>query len=159
MRWLRVTLGVAGAMLGMACSNSGPTRPGGVTTLVEITPPPRATGVDPAGPIVVRFSGAMGGGMERYMDLHRGDVAGPLVPMSCAWSTDRRTLTCTPGGLLQSGTRYTIHLGSAMIDADGHAVETEQHGMQLGGQSVTGQTMGPMHGGEPGGVAFTFETR
>ena len=81
--------------------------------------------------------------------------SGPLVPMSCALSTDRRTLPCTPGGLLQSSTRHTIYVWSGMMDAEGHAVETEQHGMQLGGQPVTGQMMGPMHGGEPGDMAFT----
>lgn len=161
MRWLRVTLGVAGAMLGIAaCSDSSPTTPGAVTTLSEITPRPGATAVDPGGPIMLRFTGAMGDGMERYMSLHRGYVAGPLVPMSCAWSTDRSTLSCKPGsGPLQSGTRYTIHLGSGMMDAGGHVVETEQRGMQMGGQPVSGQPMGPMHSGDQAGVAFAFETR
>jgi hypothetical protein len=123
---------------------------------------------------MVRFNGSMGAGMERYVDLHRGDIAGPLVPMSCIWSTDRSTLTCTPGGPLQPGTRYTIHLGSGMVDAGGRRVETEEHGMQMGGQPVNGQMIGPMHGPEPAGMmepgwrgagdghfgmGFTFETR
>ena len=135
---------------------------------------PGATGVDPAGLIMVRFTGAMGAGMEQYMDLHQGDVSGPVVPMSCAWSADRSTLTCTPGEPLQSHVRYTIHMGSGMRDASGHMADTEQHGMQMGGQPVTGAMMGPMHGGDPAGMmgsgwqdpsdghmgmAFTFETR
>lgn len=160
MRSLRVTLGIVSALLGMsACSDSGPTTPGGITTLTEVIPAAGATGVDPAGSMMAQFSGAMAAGMERYMNLHQGDVAGPLVPMSCGWSPDRTTLTCTPGYPLQSSTRYTIYLGSGMMDADGHMAETEQHGMQLGGQPVTGQMMGPMHGGGSGGMAFTFETR
>jgi hypothetical protein len=108
---------------------------------------------------MVRFSGAMGAGMERYMNLYQVDVAGPLVPMNCTWSSDRMTLTCTPGRLLQSSTLHTIYLGSGMMDADGHVVDTEQQGKQLGGHLVTGQMMGPMHSGGPGGMVFTFETR
>jgi hypothetical protein len=146
-------------MLGItACSDSGPTLLGGVTTLAEITPPQGATAVDPTKPITARFSGAMGTGMERYTDLHRGDVTGPLVAMSCAWSTDRSTLTCTPVEPLHSGTRYTIYMGLGMMDADGHMVEMEQQGMQLGGRPVT-QVRGPMHDAKPDGMAFTFQTR
>ena len=66
MRSLRVTLGIVGAMLGMsACSESGPTALGGITTLTEITPAAGATGVNPAGSVMVRFSGAMSAGMEQ----------------------------------------------------------------------------------------------
>jgi hypothetical protein len=73
---------------------------------------------------------------------------------------------------LQPGTSYTIHMGSGMMDASGRPVETAEHGLQMGGQSVTGQMMGGMHGGQPSsmmgpgwrhagddqvGMAFTFE--
>ena len=157
-----------------ACSDGGTTAPGGATTLAEITPQPGAAGVDPAGPIMLRFSAPIGTGMERYVDLHRGDIAGPIVPITCTWSTARSTLTCTPGSPLQSRTRYIIHLGSGMMDAGGRRVETEEHGMRMGGQPVDAETIGPMHGGEPAGmmepgwhgpgdghfgIGFRFETR
>jgi hypothetical protein len=60
-----------------------------------------------------------------------------------------------------------------MMDADGHLVDTERPGMQMGGQAVTGGMMGTAHGGQPEsmmglgwqdpndghlGMAFTFET-
>jgi hypothetical protein len=173
MRLLTLALAVAGPALGLAaCSDDGTTAPGSDTTLEAVTPSAGATGVAPAGPITVRFSGSMGAGMEQYLDLHRGDIGGPIVQMNCAWSDDRTTLTCTPGVPLQPGTSYTIHMGSGMMDASGRPVETEDHGLQMGGQPVTGQMMGGMHGGQassmmgpgwrhPGddhvGMAFTFE--
>jgi hypothetical protein len=174
MRLLRIALAVAGPALGLAaCSDNDTTAPGSDTTLEAVIPSAEATGVDPAGPITVRFSGPMGTGMEQYLDLHQGDIGGPIVQMNCAWSADRTTLTCAPGAPLQPGTSYTIHLGSGMMDGNGRPVETEEHGLQMGGQPVTGQMMGGMHGGQassmmgPGwrhagddhvGMAFTFET-
>lgn len=95
------------------------------------------------------------------------------MPMTCTWSDDRTTLSWTPSSPLQPGTRYTIHIGSEMRDADGRPVETEERGLHMGGQPVTEQMMGGMHGGRssdmmgPGwrhagddhlGMAFTFET-
>ena len=175
MRWMRICLSMAGALLVLAaCSDSGPTSTGDVTVLAEVAPAAGTTGVDPTGPVIARFSGPMASGMEQYVDLHRGDISGPVVPMSYAWSSDRSTLTCTPGEPLQSQTRYTIHMGSGMTDANGRMADTEQHGMRMGGQPVTGAMMGPMHGGNPAGmmgpgwqdpdhghmgIAFTFETR
>lgn len=173
MRWLRICLVMALFVLA-ACSDGGVTAPAGGMALAEITPAPGATGIDPASPIAIRFSGAMASGMEQYADLHRGDISGPVVPMGCAWSTDRSTLTCTPGEPLQSETRYTIHMGSGMTDANGRMADTEQYGMQMGGQPVTAAMLGPMHGGNPAGmlgpgwqdadhghmgIAFTFKTR
>jgi hypothetical protein len=176
MRSSRIYLGLAGVVLALAaCSDSGPTTHAGVTALAEIIPAPGSTGIDPAAPMVMRFSGAMGSGMEQYVDVHQGDIAGPIVPMrSWTWSTDRSRLTCTPGEPLQSHTRYVIHMGSGMTDASGHMADTEQHGTQMGGQPVTAAMMGPMHDGrsattmgpgwqDPGdghvGMAFTFETQ
>ncbi|HEU4697870.1 MAG TPA: Ig-like domain-containing protein [Gemmatimonadales bacterium] len=165
---------VAGAALGLAaCSDGGPSGPNTVTTLEAVSPAAGATGIDPASPIAVRFSGAMGIGMERYVDLHQGDVGGPVVPMACTWSNDRATLTCTPGTHLASGTGYALHVGSGMMDANNRPVDVEGHGTQMGGHRVTGQMMGGMHAGQatglmgPGwrhagdahmGMAFAFET-
>jgi len=121
----------------------------------------------------VRFSNPMGNGMEQYVDLHQGGIDGPVVPMSCEPSDDRTTVTCTPGPPLQSAATYTIHVGAGMTDQDGRPVEIEEHALGMGGQPVTAEMMGGMHGGQstgmmgpgwehPGdghlGMAFAFET-
>jgi hypothetical protein len=157
----------------IACSGDNATGPSAETTLESVIPGADATGVDPSGMITVRFSGPMASGMDRYVDLHQGDISGPVVPMPCALSADRSAVICTPDQPLQPGTTYTIHMGAGMMDANGRPVETESHGMGLGGQPVTGQMMGGMHDGEPTGMmgsgwrhpgdghlgmAFTFET-
>ncbi len=115
----------------------------------------------------------MGMGLEQFIDLHHGDVSGPIMPMTCTWSADRTTLACTPVTPLAAGTSYTVHLGGGMTDGSGHHVEVEHHGMDMGGQPVTDQMMGGMHGGQPmgmmgqgwldsdghRGMAFTFTTQ
>jgi hypothetical protein len=174
MRLSRIALAVAGSALGLAaCSDNGTTGPGSEPVLEAVTPSAGATDVDPAGPITVRFSAPMGTGMEQYVDLHRGDIGGPIVQASCAWSADRTTLTCAPAVPLQPGTGYTIHMGLGMMDASGRPVDAEERGRQMGGQPVTAPMMGGMHGGQasgmmgPGwrhasddhvGMAFSFET-
>ena len=66
----------------------------------------------------------MGVGMEQYVDLHMGDLSGPVVPMSCAWAGDQTTLVCAPGSPLQPGTQYIVHVGGAMADAAGSRAST-----------------------------------
>jgi len=72
------------ALLGtIACSdsNSGPATP--ATTLILVSPVGGATNVAIDAPIVLTFSGAMGNGMEAYMDLHMGTTAAATMPMTC----------------------------------------------------------------------------
>jgi Big-like domain-containing protein len=151
---VRTILGLAlglGACSGSDTGTTGP-EPTGTTALESVVPAAGATHVNPAGPMTIRFSGPMAAGMQQYVDLHRGDVAGPIVPMSCAMSADLAAITCTPDQPLEQHTRYTLHMGSGMMDAQGHHAEVEQHGMGMGGQPVTGGMMGGMHGGEPWGM-------
>jgi hypothetical protein len=165
---------VAGTGLVLAaCGGDGTTGSDTETVLESVSPVAGATGVNPSGTISARFSGPMASGMQQFMDLHQGSIAGPIVvPMSCSMPSDRMTITCTPGQPLEHGSPYTIHLGSGMMDASGHRAEIEQHGMGMGGQPVTGGMMGGMHGGQPTGMmgadwsdsdghfgmAFGFET-
>ena len=114
----------------------------------------------------------MGAGMEQFVDLHMGDVSGPVVPMSCAWSTDRTTLGCTPSSPLQGGTQYTMHVGGGMTGAAGQVIDMDQYGPGFGGQWIQGGMMGAGHGGTAWGMmgagwrysngsfgmAFTFTT-
>ena len=157
MRITTVCLAITGTALGLAACGSdgngttGP-EPAGTTVLESVAPAAGATDVDPAGTMTIRFSGPMATGMQQYVDLHQGDISGPIVPMSCTMSADRAAITCTPAQPLEHRTRYTLHMGSGMMDAQGHHAEIEQHAMGMGGQPVTGGMMGGMHGGEPMGM-------
>ena len=90
-------------------------------------------------------------GMEQYLDLHQGGIGGPTVPMSCNWSPDGATLTCTPTNTLAPGTGYTIHMGGGMTDAQGHMMDIDDW-TTMGGQWATGGMMGGMHDGQPVGM-------
>lgn len=152
MRLMTITLLMTGPALGLAgCGEDNATAPNTDTILESVSPTAGATGVNPSTSIMVRFSGPMAAGMEQYVDLHQGDISGPIASMNCTFSADRTTLTCTHDQL-QSHTGYTIHMGSGMMDAGGHPVEVESHGMAIGGEPVTGQMMGGMHGGQPMGM-------
>lgn len=154
-----------------ACGDS--TNPSSTTVLDAVSPAAAATGVAVQTTVSVRFSGPMQDGMEQYVDLHHGDIAGSVVPMTCAWSDNRATLTCTPATPLESGSAYTLHLGGGMMDASHQRLNMERNGMDLGGQVVTSAMMGGTHAGAPTGmmgsgwqhmgdghlgIAFTFTT-
>ena len=173
MRMLTIAVLMTASVVGLTgCGGDNATAPDSETVLESVSPAAQATGVDPSTPVVMRFSGPMASGMEQYVDIHQGGIDGPVVPMTCAFSADRTTLTCTHDEPLGSRTTYTIHLGSAMMDGSGHPAEIESHSMAMGGQPVTGQMMGGMHNGQPTGMmgqgwhdgddhlglAFTFET-
>lgn len=118
---LSLILGLAGAVFGLAaCSDSGLSAPPGVTALGEVTPPggARHRSGRRSRDALQRADGQWYGGICGSL---LGDTAGPLVPMSCTWAADSSTLTCTPGEPLHSRTRYTIHVGSGMRNANGHS--------------------------------------
>jgi hypothetical protein len=168
---LLTTLGAAGFGLGCSDATAPTTAP---TTLLSVSPTGGETGVDPQTGITMQFGGPMQ--MTMYVALHRGaDVAGPLVDGTWSWSADRTSLTFTPAMPLESGMSYTLHIGGAMMDADGHVIDLEQHGPGMGGSWVTQQMMDQrsMQGGMmmndmtgPGwqhangtyGMVFTFAT-
>ena len=172
MRAIFLSLTVATPWLLTACGSDQATAPGPETVLEAVSPAAGATGVASSAPVTMQFNAAMATGMEQYVDLHHGDIGGPVVPMTCTWSSDRTSLTCSHHEPLQPGTDYTIHIGSGMMDANGHPAETESHGMGMGGVAITGAMMGGMHAGQPTGmmgqgwqdgqghvgVGFTFHT-
>ncbi len=121
--------------------------PSAGAVFMSVSPAAGAAGVPVGSPIVFRFNGAMGAGTEQYIDLHRGDLSGPEVPMSCGWSADRTLLTCTPRSPLASQTRYSIHLGGGMMSAGGAAVDYTTYGPGMGGQWIMGGMMTGSHGG------------
>ena len=141
-------------------------------TLMSVTPQGGATGVSGSTSMVFRFSGAMGSGMEQYVDMHMGDLSGATMPMTCVWSGDRTTLTCTPQGPLSPRTTYVTHLGGGMTTQTGQAVDCAQYGPSMGGQWIMGGMMTGSHAGGAWtmmganwhnangsyGMAFTFTT-
>ncbi|HET7295290.1 MAG TPA: Ig-like domain-containing protein [Vicinamibacteria bacterium] len=161
-----------------ACGGDDMTGPSGMSAsrtpalLMSVTPQGGASGVPVSSPMVLRFGAAMGAGMEQYVDLHVGDLGGPTVPLSCGWSGDRTTLTCTPQAPLSHLTTYVLHVGGGMTTQTGQPLDFAQHGPMMGGQWVMGGMMGASHGGHPWGtmgpgwrnangsygMAFTFTT-
>ncbi len=118
-------------------------RPG----LVSMSPGPGASVSASAATILLRFSVPMAVGMEQWVDLHRNDLSGQTVPLSCSWSADRTTLTCLPEVPLAPGT-YALHVGGGMHDASGAPVDLGAY--HHGGQwAMPGP--GAMHGGHPWG--------
>ena len=151
---MRYSTGAVVLALGCAVSAcSDRTSPSTLSASLDaVSPVPGATGVDPATVMTMQFSAAMPPSMMQYVDLHQGTVAGPVVPMTCSWSLDARTLSCQPHEALQHRTSYALHLGCGMITANGDPVDVEHHGMAIGGQPVGREMMGGMHGGQGDGM-------
>ena len=148
---LLASLAVVAACGSDGTGPSGPPNTSGATTeLVSVTPHGGATGFPTNGPMTMTFSQPMMAGMEQFLDLHQGDVSGPLAPISCTWSSDRTTVTCVPQQPLQPNSPYTFHAGGGMMDADDHVVDMGLHMSQNGGQwLMSGGMMGGMHAGAP----------
>ena len=109
--------------MGPGTMGSGPNGPGATPgdtpAFMSVIPAGGAMGVSPNAPITFRWGTPMGFGMEQFVDLHEDDLGGLTVPMSCAWSADQTTLTCTPTAPLQPGTRYVVHVGGGMLGVNG----------------------------------------
>jgi hypothetical protein len=156
----------AAAVLAPGCSNMMDTEL--ATQLLSVSPRGGATGVASTTDIVLTFNQPMMMGMEQYMALHQGGLSGPTLPMSCNWSDSRTTLTCRPDQPLAAGTRYTVHMGGGMMDADGRRVGMERYGRKMGGRCATGRMMGGQsgmmgagwtHTDGSYGMAFEFTTQ
>lgn len=151
------TLVGAAALLAAGCGSETAmmTGPGGATgspAFVAMAPAGGARGVPVGSSLDFRWSTPMGVGMEQFVDLHVGDLSGPVVPMSCAWSGDRTSLVCAPVSPLQPGTHYMVHVGGGLVDATGQVVDMSTYGPGLGGQWAQGGMMGPGHGGTGWGM-------
>jgi Bacterial Ig-like domain len=156
-RWLCAWAVVSAAMLEGACgggSSMGPmgggpveATPGTGSAFMSVSPAAGATSVATGSPVMFRFSAAMAEGMEQYVDLHKGDLSGPVVPMACAWSAGQTVLTCTPAAPLAPHTTYAIHLGGGMMSAGGMPIDYTTYGLGIGGQWIMGGMMSGTHGG------------
>ena len=141
-------LAVLAAVAISGCSDStGPA----TGTLTGVSPAPAAVAVAPSTTITLTFGQSMMTGMEQYMDLHQGSIAGPTVPMTCAWNPGRIALTCTPSSPLAASSQYTIHVGAGMTDSQGHMMDLADW-TTLGGQWASSGMMGGSHAGQPMGM-------
>jgi hypothetical protein len=113
---------------------------------MAVSPPGGATAVAIGSPVVFHFSAAMAEGMEKYVDLHHGDLSGATVPMACVWSGDRTVLTCAPAEPLAPRTTYAIHLGGGMMSSSGVSIDYA-NALAVGGQWIMGGMMGGTHAG------------
>ncbi|HOX19379.1 MAG TPA: Ig-like domain-containing protein [Gemmatimonadales bacterium] len=147
-------LGCGVLLVAAACGDSGTDPANPTTTLTSVSPAGGAADVDISAPIVLTFSGAMGSGMEALMDLHMGTAAAGTMPMTCTWSADRTTVTCTHAAFA-NGAMYTMHVGGGMMDADGQPVGMGYMMAQMGGVWLTSGMMGGMHAGQPMGSMGT----
>ena len=138
------------------------------TQLLSVSPRGGTTSVAASSDIVLTFNRPMMTGMEQYMALHQGVVTGPTIPMGCNWSDSQKTLTCRPGQPLASATRFVIHLGGGMMDANGLRMGMERNGFGMGGQWATATMMGGqtgmmgngwMHDNGSYGMVFEFTTQ
>ncbi len=120
--------------------------------LVSVTPAGGAVGVPASISIVLRFGAPMRAGTEQYVDLHVAGIDGPIVPMACGFSSERTTLTCAPAAPLASRTTYLIHVGGAMTTQDGHTIDFDYYGPDMGGQWIMGGMMGRGHAGQGWGM-------
>jgi len=149
-RCFRMLLTAAALPLAACGSSDTPTQ-ANATALLAVSPVGGAIGVDPSGVVTVGFNHAVMAGMEQYAALHEGDVSGAVIAGKWALSADRTTLTFTASAPLKSRTKYNIHLGGGMSDANGKPVNMNPGGM-MGGQYATGSMMtgGGMMQGSPG---------
>jgi hypothetical protein len=110
--------------------------------VLSVSPQGGATNVDRNGPFSFHFNGAMAPGMEQYVDVHRGDVTGPISSIHCSWSDDYSTLSCTPSSPLDPGTWYTLHMGGGIMAANGAPIRMDPS-TWMGGWAGAGTAMGP----------------
>lgn len=129
-----------------ACSSGGPSAPEDTSTdagalLIDVAPAGGSTGIAVDAVVTLEFDHAMDPDMSAYGDVHEGDLAGPRVPGTWDWLDGRTVLRFAPSGAFEPGTRYLIHVGGGMTDADGHMVDLESHGDGLGGEWATDAMM------------------
>ena len=145
------------------------------TALLAVVPAVGAVGADVNAQIEVRFDSPVAPGAAQPIALQVGDCPGPVVAGTWSLSADGMGLGFAPTQPLDPSTRYTIHVGGGLTDADGAIIDLDLHGPALGGTWVTldmvlgmsslSMGMGPSHSGPEWlylngmyGLAFAFTT-
>ena len=165
-----VLVALGGLVLASVACTNNVTNPNGQMILASVAPPGGATGVDPNTTVAVEFSHAMRPGMEQYMAVHRGDLAGPLVSGSWTWSSDGTTCEFRPDAPFEHQMHYVIHVGGGLQDVHDHHVDFGHGATHMGGHLIDGDMMhGPMmqhgmtghgwmHPDGSYGMGFEFQT-
>jgi len=151
--WTILPLPLLALLTMAACSNDGPSAPdptpdGATARLVAVEPPGGSVGVGLDAPVTVEFDHAMDPATSSYVDLHAGDLAGPVVPGTWEWLDGHTRLRFTPSGAFEPASTYAIHVGGGMMDEDGRVVDLETHGGEMGGAWATDTMMGGAMGGQ-----------
>lgn len=147
-RTTRMLAIVSSVAIGGAACDDGTTTLEPETTLLSVAPEGGASNVALDAPVEVMFDGSMHDHAADYAAVHEGDVTGPTVQGTWRMEEDGVVLRFMPDHDWQTGTEYTVHLGGGMMDAEGHVVDFESHGMEMGGMWADGSMMG---GGMMGG--------
>lgn len=133
--------GLVGTALALnACSGAPSSPQDDQLEVLSVVPRDGATGVSPGARIALDFTHAMQPGMEQYLVLHEDDVNGAAVAGQWTWSADYRKLTFAPASPLKFQTKYTIHMGMGMMNADGSMSgdHAQHHGSSSAGHMSGG---------------------
>jgi hypothetical protein len=141
--------------------------------LLRVSPEGGSTNVDSRGHIELEFDHPMAVGAEELCSLHLDGLDGEEVPGDWEWSHQHHVLTFTPHELLRHDAQHTLHVGGGIVGEDGHHMDFDEHGHDLGGHWVD-DNMLRHHGGMMGhhshmgegwqhengyyGMAFPFRT-
>lgn len=117
------------AMAAFACSDD-PASPPDELTIVSLSPTGEATNVDPGVVVEIEFSSPMAETMSDLVALHEDTPAGALAAGTWEWSPDHLFLRFRVNNRLREQTRYHLHLGGGLEDAQGHRLNFE-HAMQF----------------------------
>jgi len=119
--------------------------------LTSVSPAGGSANVDPSSTVTLEFDHPMADGMEEYCAVHEGGLEGAEVPGRWEWSHDHEWLTFSPDQPFEHGHQYTLHVGGGMQDEQGHPMNFEQHGHDMGGAWVSEDMLGPGAGMMMGG--------
>lgn len=139
--------GEGGGLLGASGTGMMGAVPGSMS-MVAVSPVGGAQGVPTGASIDIQFAGFMPASVPGQVDLHVGDLSGPVVPISCLASASGTRLTCTPLDPLRRGTTYVTHLGGGTgLGGYCGSMSSMMGGLWMGGLWVGGGSMTGTHGG------------
>lgn len=142
---------IGAVALGTTACDDGTTSVEPETALLSVTPEGGAQNVGVSSTTIeVTFNHAMHDHATDYMAVHEGDVTGPEVMGSWMMEENATVMRFVLDAGLKEGTRYSVHIGGGLEDAEGHGVDLEAHGMSMGGMwaaesMMTGGMMGGQH--------------
>jgi hypothetical protein len=111
------------------------------TALVSLVPSAGASEVTLMTDIEVRFNGTIPTTVRSCVALHVGECPDPVVEGMWSRSADGPGFGSAPFQPLIASTDYTIHVGGGMTDHSGEHFDLAGHGLGLGGEWVTEETV------------------